>query len=88
MVGAEELVVCVNVFAPCPSAPSSRCTRTWALIGGMSGLIVLFWFVEGGIALRYFVGLFRLFARIRSPCPLDPVYRCHVGSIRSLGCNW
>ncbi|KAH7890036.1 peptidase M50B-like-domain-containing protein [Phlebopus sp. FC_14] len=28
---------------------------TWALILGMSGLIVLFWFVAGGTALRYFV---------------------------------
>ncbi|KAF5318022.1 hypothetical protein D9619_012233 [Psilocybe cf. subviscida] len=28
---------------------------SWALILGMSGLIVLFWFVGGGIALRYLV---------------------------------
>ncbi|EEB95704.1 hypothetical protein MPER_05284, partial [Moniliophthora perniciosa FA553] len=28
---------------------------TWVLILGMSGLIVLFWFVAGGIALRYLV---------------------------------
>ncbi|THG96383.1 hypothetical protein EW145_g7786 [Phellinidium pouzarii] len=28
---------------------------TWALILGMSGIIILFWFVKGGIALRYFV---------------------------------
>ncbi|KIM87416.1 hypothetical protein PILCRDRAFT_814937 [Piloderma croceum F 1598] len=28
---------------------------TWLLIIGMSGLIVLFWFVAGGVALRYFV---------------------------------
>ncbi|KAF8061708.1 peptidase M50B-like-domain-containing protein [Lyophyllum atratum] len=28
---------------------------TWALIFGMSGLVVLFWFVGGGVALRYFV---------------------------------
>lgn len=28
---------------------------TWLLILGMSGLIVLFWFVGGGVALRYFV---------------------------------
>ncbi|RDX52833.1 hypothetical protein OH76DRAFT_1400076 [Lentinus brumalis] len=28
---------------------------TWLLILGMSGLIVLFWFVAGGVALRYFV---------------------------------
>ncbi len=57
--------------------------RTWLLILGMSGLIVLFWFVGEGVALRYFV----------SPvgdCPggsltsltltsvLGPVHRCHV----------
>lgn len=28
---------------------------SWVLILGMSGLIVLFWFVGGGVALRYFV---------------------------------
>ncbi|PFH53602.1 hypothetical protein AMATHDRAFT_137529 [Amanita thiersii Skay4041] len=28
---------------------------TWTLILGMSGLIVLFWFIAGGIALRYLV---------------------------------
>jgi len=28
------------------------------LILGMSGLIVLFWFVGGGVALRYLVRLF------------------------------
>ncbi|OJT13013.1 hypothetical protein TRAPUB_10422 [Trametes pubescens] len=28
---------------------------TWLLILGMSGLIVLFWFVGGGVALRFFV---------------------------------
>jgi len=28
---------------------------TWVLILGMSGLIILFWFVAGGVALRYLV---------------------------------
>lgn len=28
---------------------------TWVLILGVSGLVVLFWFVEGGVALRYFI---------------------------------
>jgi len=28
---------------------------TWVLILGMSGLIVMFWFIAGGVALRYFV---------------------------------
>jgi len=32
-----------------------RNVLTWALIFGMSGLIVLFWFVGGGVALRYFI---------------------------------
>lgn len=39
-----------------PGFPSDHIPiRTWALIFGMSGLIVLFWFVAGSIALRYFV---------------------------------
>lgn len=37
--------------------------RTWALIAGMSGLIVLFWFVGGGVALRYFVRVFPIRSR-------------------------
>jgi len=28
---------------------------TWLLILGMTGLVILFWFVAGGVALRYFV---------------------------------
>ncbi|OCH90657.1 hypothetical protein OBBRIDRAFT_776614 [Obba rivulosa] len=28
---------------------------TWLLILGMSGLIILFWFVKGGVALRFFI---------------------------------
>jgi len=28
---------------------------TWLLILGMSGLVILFWFVDGGVALRYFI---------------------------------
>ncbi|GJJ12224.1 hypothetical protein Clacol_006465 [Clathrus columnatus] len=32
-----------------------RSVVTWLLIIGMTGLIVLFWFVAGGVALRYFV---------------------------------
>jgi hypothetical protein len=31
--------------------------RSWVLILGMSGLIVLFWFVGEGVALRYFVSM-------------------------------
>ena len=32
-----------------------RWRRTWVLILGMTGLVLLFWFVGGGVALRYFV---------------------------------
>ena len=31
--------------------------RSWLLILGMSGLIVLFWFVGGGAGLRYLVSI-------------------------------
>lgn len=33
-------------------------TRTWVLLLGMSGLIILFWFLEGGEVLRYLVSFF------------------------------
>ncbi|KAF8123757.1 peptidase M50B-like-domain-containing protein [Boletus edulis] len=33
---------------------------TWVLILGMTGLIVLFWFVGGGVALRYFASASRV----------------------------
>ena len=40
---------------------------TWVLILGMSGIIVLFWFVKGGVALRYLVGfVFRIIVHRRS----------------------
>lgn len=29
--------------------------RTWALLLGVSGLIILFWFLKGGEVLRYLV---------------------------------
>ena len=43
--------------------------RSWALILGMSGLIVLFWFVGGGAALRYLVsiGLTNLSLHVLNP---------------------
>lgn len=34
-----------------------RCCRTWLLILGMSGLIILFWFVANSVALRYLVSV-------------------------------
>jgi hypothetical protein len=32
--------------------------RTWILVLGMSGLIIMFWFVADSIALRFFVSFF------------------------------
>lgn len=66
-------------------------TRTWFLILGMSGIIVLFWFVGGGVALRFLVSYFlRPFtAETHYSCFLQgTVYRCHVMYVRSLGCHW
>ena len=57
------------------------------MILGMSGLIVLFWFVAGGVALRYFVS---------NSCPLavsglmqllGPIHRRHVLHVCSVGCR-
>lgn len=54
--GGHGRIYCVSfefVFQrPASNIPNFR---SWVLIIGMSGLIVLFWFVAGGIALRYFV---------------------------------
>jgi Peptidase M50B-like len=33
-------------------------TRTWVLLLGMSGLILLFWFLKGGEVLRFLVSFF------------------------------
>ncbi len=54
MVGSEESLVSQRFIYEIASLKLSF-FRTWALILGMSGLIVLFWFVGGGVALRYFV---------------------------------
>ena len=55
MVGPEELVVRIDQVSPPWMRNSLGVYRTWVLIIGMTGLIVLFWFVAGGVALRYFV---------------------------------
>ena len=34
--------------------------RTWVVILGITGLILLFWFVGGGVALRYVVSIYYL----------------------------
>ena len=44
----------LSLLISCAHTPV-RLVRTWVLILGMSGIIVLFWFVSGGSALRYFV---------------------------------
>lgn len=64
--------------------------RTWLLILGMSGLIILFWFVAGSVALRYLVCPFcdllidewPIHARF-----LGAVHWCHVMHVRSVGCH-
>jgi len=40
---------------------------TWFLILGMTGLIILFWFVAGGVALRYFVLFVGVMSCMRIP---------------------
>ena len=82
------LYVCHD-FALRSSALSSLCDRTWVLILGMSGVIVMFWFVAQGVALRYFVRIFLIRGRrSHSVCVVDPVYRRDVGFVCSLGRDW
>lgn len=55
----------------------------------MSGVIVMFWFVAQGVALRYFVRIFLIRGRrSHSVCVVDPVYRRDVGFVCSLGRDW
>jgi hypothetical protein len=63
--------------------------RTWALLLGMSGLIILFWFLEGGEALRYLVSSFSylLTAPVAHRVVLGAVHRRHVVLVRPLGCH-
>ena len=56
MVGTTKLAVSGFCYFSC-SKWSHSLGRTWLLILGMSGIIVMFWFVENSIALRYFVSL-------------------------------
>lgn len=59
LVGAEKLAVCMLPFASLIESLvrgwRNHHFRSWILILGMSGLILLFWFVGKGVALRYFV---------------------------------
>ncbi|KAH8995890.1 peptidase M50B-like-domain-containing protein [Lactarius hatsudake] len=47
----------VSLFVPSwvASTGLNLAIRTWVLLLGMSGLIILFWFIKGGVALRYLV---------------------------------
>ncbi|KAG6826806.1 hypothetical protein H0H92_014340 [Tricholoma furcatifolium] len=51
---------------------------TWALILGMSGLIVLFWFVAGGEALRYLPG--KSIPQMPPPLPISVAASLHKES--------
>lgn len=59
--GGQGKMCCTSLFGYCICIVNLSCliaaslNRTWILILGMSGLIVLFWFVKGGVALRYLV---------------------------------
>jgi hypothetical protein len=65
-------------------------TRTWVLLLGMSGLIVLFWFLNNGEVLRFLVSIFRcknvLWSHSRAF--LGAVHRRHVVPLCPLGRNW
>jgi hypothetical protein len=56
---ARRNLLCVFVFFPLPgqltNGGNMGFIRTWVLLLGMSGLIILFWFLKGGEALRYLV---------------------------------
>ena len=66
--------------------------RSWVLILGMSGLIVLFWFVGGGAALRYLVsiGLTNLSLHVLHLFffpPKGTLYWGHVMPVLCMGCD-
>ena len=52
-------------------------SRTWLLILGMSGLVVLFWLVADGLALRFFVCRSILLCYQQS-IVLNPFVRCFL----------
>ena len=56
------------------------------MIFGMSALIVAFWFIAQGVALRYFVSEAQYHPLYTETC-VGSIYRCHVVSLRSLGCH-
>jgi hypothetical protein len=54
LVGKEKLAVSFFIRF-CSEGGLDYFGSSWLLILGMAGLIILFWFVGGGIALRFFV---------------------------------
>jgi hypothetical protein len=63
-------------------------TRTWLLILGVSGLIILFWFVKDAIALRYFVSVKDGLCRVNLSVLSGSLYWCNVMHVRIVGCSW
>lgn len=55
LVGEEKLAVSGLLKGQLIDMTVASHRSSWVLILGMSGVIVLFWFVGGSIALRYFV---------------------------------
>lgn len=54
----------------------------------MMGLIVLFWFVAEGVALRYFVDIFTNISYVNLTSNLaDIVHWGHELHVRCMGCN-
>ena len=53
MVGQEEPLV--SACSGARARADREGHRTWVLILGMSALIIAFWFIKGGVALRYLV---------------------------------
>lgn len=52
----------------------------------MSALIVAFWFIAQGVALRYFVSEHMPYRLLYTQTRVGSVYRSHVVSLRCLGC--
>ena len=86
--GGQGETGCTSIFHGCSFYIHTDARyRTWVLILGMSGLIVLFWFVAEGEALRYLVRIPSLPIRPMFVTGLfsDFVYWCHVRSLCYLG---
>jgi hypothetical protein len=64
--------------------------RAWVLLLGMSGLIVLFWFLKGGEVLRYLVSsdVSPFSCRVYLAVYLGVIHRRHVVPLCPLGRDW